>query len=681
MRLLRLTLENVRSYQHQDIIFPVGATLLAGDVGAGKTTILMAIEFAFFGLQPGQRGASLVTNGKDEASVELEFELDGNPIIIERRLRRATKGVNQEYSALTINGHKEEMSVSELKIRLLTLLGYPEEFLKKTNLLYRYTVYSPQEEMKQIIMEDAETRLNSLRYIFGIEKYRKIKENLGKTISYVREKSKILQGEMRDIELLKNRVTTYLDLIESLDEQIKKVSKGVVVKRELLKTKEEELKKIEENVQEKQRIDKEVEKSNVVLRSKLQTLAEYELQYTELQEGANENKKEFSQKHYTDIISALMNNREKADLLQAKLIEYTGKVSSLALKQSEERDKTRRIALMELCPTCLQHVSQTHKHVITSENEKVIVTVQRQLEELNSAHYTIEKELLALRAETELLQQTKFEFELLKSREQQRKVEEKKIEELKKKIEAAKKDVAALEEHSAHLKQSNLTFSKYEKMSQMKEEEVRQARQEEKSEEIKAAELRKEKEIRAKEIELTRNEIARKEASRQEMLRLTELESWLSDNFNSLVNFLERNILLKVRQEFSKRFNEWFRLLTSESFFAHLDENFTPIILQGNYETEYEFLSGGERTAVALAYRLALNQIINKVYSMIRTKDLLILDEPTDGFSEQQLDRIRDIIPELDVEQVLIVSHEQKIESFVDNVVRIRKQGTSSVIN
>jgi len=49
------------------------------------------------------------------------------------------------------------------------------------------------------------------------------------------------------------------------------------------------------------------------------------------------------------------------------------------------------------------------------------------------------------------------------------------------------------------------------------------------------------------------------------------------------------------------------------------------------------------------------------------------LDEPTDGFSEQQLDKMRDVLQELDVAQLVIVSHEQKIEGFVDNVIRLKK--------
>jgi len=51
------------------------------------------------------------------------------------------------------------------------------------------------------------------------------------------------------------------------------------------------------------------------------------------------------------------------------------------------------------------------------------------------------------------------------------------------------------------------------------------------------------------------------------------------------------------------------------------------------------------------------------------------LDEPTDGFSDQQLDKVRDILNELNVNQLILVSHEPKIESFVDNVIRFKKEG------
>ena len=84
-------------------------------------------------------------------------------------------------------------------------------------------------------------------------------------------------------------------------------------------------------------------------------------------------------------------------------------------------------------------------------------------------------------------------------------------------------------------------------------------------------------------------------------------------------------------------------------------------------------MSGGEKTSAALAYRLALNQVINNL-SNINTKDFIILDEPTDGFSSEQLDRMRLVLDELNVKQLIVVSHDPKIESFVENVIRLNKK-------
>ena len=131
--------------------------------------------------------------------------------------------------------------------------------------------------------------------------------------------------------------------------------------------------------------------------------------------------------------------------------------------------------------------------------------------------------------------------------------------------------------------------------------------------------------------------------------------------------------MIKLKAEFSKLFAKWFSMLVSDVFDVRLDDDFTPIIEHQDYEIDYSHLSGGERTAIALAYRLSLNQVVHSLLSKVKTRDLVILDEPTDGFSEQQLDKMRDIFRQMEVRQLIIVSHEQKIESFVENVIRFRK--------
>src|SRR3989338_5644629 len=205
MKIKRLYMKNIRSYEQQVIDFPEGSLLLAGDVGAGKTTMLLEIEYALFGLQPGQKGSALLRNNAQLGEVALEFEINDCTYSIERHLKRETKSIVSDYAALTQDGETREYSVTELKSKVLDILGYPTEFIKKNNLLYRYTVYTPQEQMKQIILEDAETRLNVLRHIFGIDKYKRIRENAVMVINRLKEETKVLQGEVKTIEHDKNR--------------------------------------------------------------------------------------------------------------------------------------------------------------------------------------------------------------------------------------------------------------------------------------------------------------------------------------------------------------------------------------------------------------------------------------------------------------------------------------------
>jgi len=243
MKIKRIILKNIRSYEYQEITFPEGSVLLSGDIGSGKTSILLAIEFALFGLQPGQKGSSLLRNGQVNGGVEIEFEVDNKTIIIERTLKK-TKSISQDYCSISIDGDKKEISVTELKSKVLEILNYPKEFSKKQNILYKFTVYTPQEEMKQIILEDSETRINTLRHVFGIDKYKKILENASVLIAKVREEKRIkdaitsnLEHDKLHIETKEKELSEKSFSILSFEDDLKKKSE----KRKIIQEEKEEI--------------------------------------------------------------------------------------------------------------------------------------------------------------------------------------------------------------------------------------------------------------------------------------------------------------------------------------------------------------------------------------------------------------------------------------------------------
>jgi exonuclease SbcC len=679
MIIKRIKLNNIRSYEREEINFPKGSTLLSGEIGSGKTSILLAIEYALFGLQPGQRGSALLSNNKDSGGVELELDINEKNIILERRLKRGSKTINQDYCSITIDGKKEELSISETKSKVLKILNYPNEFLKKTNLLYKYTVYTPQEEMKQIILENSEQRLNVLRHTFGIDKYKRIRENLSLINFKIRGKIREIKIETNNLDEEKNKILSLQTFTDDLEKKI--LEKELLLKE---KIKERERKEVEENnltgkIKEKENFDKESEKTKILLGTKISSLSEIEKEILEIERRISGNKQLYEEEDYLRNLDKLKKKKDFLKELDKLILENSTKINSLLIKEEEIMNKKERIFKIDLCPTCLQDVSEAYKNNILNKAESELIEVKKELNKLNLRLEEIKDNSNSEKLSIDKLEEKKSELELLKHKTKELEIIKERSIELGKSKKELNKDIEFLKNHFSLLKKSSLEFSKYENLYRQKKIELKELLTKEKRIEIESAEVKKELELTKKEIEYKKKRIKEGEIKMKKLNKLQRLEDWLTNDFLNLVSFTEKNIMAKVRNEFSELFNKWFSMLTPDNFHVRLDENFTPVITQKDFELDYGFLSGGERTAVALAYRLALNQIINSLFSNINTQGLIILDEPTDGFSEQQLDKIRDILQEINSNQLILVSHEQKIEGFVDNVIKLKKeQGLSS---
>ncbi|MBU0472336.1 MAG: SMC family ATPase, partial [Nanoarchaeota archaeon] len=249
-----LKLKNIRSYTDAEVSFPEGSVMLSGDIGTGKTSLLLAIEFALFGIIRGQvSGSSLLRHGTSEGFVELTFKLDNKQVIIRRNLKRGNKSIAQDSGYIIIDGKKDDLTPVELKSKILSLIGYPDELLTKSkSLIYRYTVYTPQEEMKQILFESADERLDVLRRIFDIDKYKRVKENLLNYIRVLKTKKTELETRIEDLEDKKSEKKGYEGKIVCINKDVELIQKSFdEISKELkvndlnVKVFEEEIKQIE----------------------------------------------------------------------------------------------------------------------------------------------------------------------------------------------------------------------------------------------------------------------------------------------------------------------------------------------------------------------------------------------------------------------------------------------------
>jgi DNA repair protein SbcC/Rad50 len=182
-----------------------------------------------------------------------------------------------------------------------------------------------------------------------------------------------------------------------------------------------------------------------------------------------------------------------------------------------------------------------------------------------------------------------------------------------------------------------------------------------------------------KQIDSFNKKIGELEERVDKIIFTDQIGIWLNQHFIPSLEQIESQVLISVKEEFNRLFQKWFYLLIEVGDIdVEIDEFFTPIVNQSGYHLEVDSLSGGEKSSIALAYRLALNEIIRR---MIMLEDnLLILDEPTDGFSKEQLVQIKYVLEELSAAQVIVVSHEKELEGFVETIFRVVKESEKSQV-
>ncbi len=680
-------LHNIRSYTDCTVGFPVGSVMLSGDIGSGKSTILLALEFALFGIMRGAlEGAALLRNGNSAGFVEVRLDIDGKDVVARRSLKRSKDAVVQDSGYLIVDGRKVEGTAVELKSRILELLGYPAELVTKSkSLIYRYTVYTPQEEMKQILLDEKGYRLDTLRKVFQIDKYKRIRENAEVTIRSVKEQAKAYEGKAEGIEEKLMQKSAIESEIAELGSKLSSVEPELKKAVSLLKEKQEALSSAEEKVRELGELKKALEVASATVRQKEQLADSVasEVEYcdkklTELmlnikiKTGA-EDLSNAKLKLSKDLKAEKAAAREELELVEKQVKEVNDIIARHRYEVERSEKLKRQVKEIDSCPLCLQSVTADHKHKISSDEDLKIASSLKLLEEQAEHKKELDSRSAELKKVYESILEKEKEAAVLQGELASAEERLSRKQGLAQRLSELKKEIEKIEAEKAMLAAKISQCSGLEEVFKNTRAELEEIRVKEKALSIKAAEIAKEIEGNKKGIVMIVEEIAKKEEARQRLAKLKSKQAWLGDCFIGLMDKMEKDVMRLVHSEFNELFQGWFSTLMEDAMSARLDDEFSPVIEQNGYEVSVANLSGGERTACALAYRLALNRVINRLITGIKTREIIILDEPTDGFSSQQLEKVRDVIDQLGVKQTIIVSHEPKIESFVDSIIRVSK--------
>ena len=160
-RLERIELDNFRSYRGRHVVEFGGVNVVWGRIGAGKTSLLYAVEFALFGrqLEVKERVAKLVdliNTESHEMGVVLTLTRGGDVLRVERRLtRRGGEKVVLRFSGLELRGREAEEKLAEL-------LNADED-------IYERLVYISHRTLEGFIYGTTQKRAVSVDRLFGID--------------------------------------------------------------------------------------------------------------------------------------------------------------------------------------------------------------------------------------------------------------------------------------------------------------------------------------------------------------------------------------------------------------------------------------------------------------------------------------------------------------------------------
>ncbi|WGI17517.1 SMC family ATPase [Methanonatronarchaeum sp. AMET-Sl] len=718
MKVNSIHLKNIRSYKEEHVEFPTGTLLLSGDIGHGKSSLLMAIEFALFGLRGNQlSGADLLREGTNNGYAELTFTINSQKYTVYRELTRENSAIRQENGYIKKNA-KTELTPTELKTEVFKILGYPMEMVsKRKSLIYRYTVYTPQEEMKKIIEADEETRLNTLRKITGINRYKKIRENIDEVRKNLRKPLNQLEGVTKDLKQKQQKQQKIQEKLQKHLEKQKTLEKDVENQQKQLDKLIDQKQEIEKEIEELHKLDKKKTEIKTALQNTKERIKEHKQEKDQTQNRYNEIKKQtkptdLNQETIEKRLNKLQKLKEKCHKkepgieknldqkiqekqeIEKEIEKQQDQIKNLkATKKTHQKNLSKLKETKSECPICGNQLNEQHRKKEQNKKQKNIQNIQQKLQKHQQKLENHQQEIQEL--ENKIENKINEILNRIENKTQELKKDRKKLQEYKEKTNQAKELKQKIQEKQQKIqqlknqkteKQTKLNQTQ-QKLNQLKTTKQKNQELENKIEEKrtklnqtqqKLIETKTNIKNRKREIKTIKKEIQDKKQAKNLKQKIENHREWL-ENLKNLSATIERKYMTQLQMKFNEIFNTWFRMLIEDSDLnVHVDQGFAPIIERGQTETKYKRLSGGERTSVALAYRLALNRVINQLVEDIQTKNMIILDEPTDGFSTNQLDKIRDIIDELDMQQIILVSHEPKMESYVDNIIEINKTNNTS---
>ena len=185
----KLKLNNFKSHERTIIKFEKGISVIVGENGAGKSTILEAISFALFKQHTAKKIDDLVRNNAQSMSVELEFNSNGRQYKIIREKKSNLK--SSIYKKTSLDGDYVHICTGDKEVA-----SEIRQILDIDSDLFLNAIYIRQGEIAELVDKTPAEKKQLIGKLLGIDSLEKAWKNLLPFITDYEKRKSELDGKL-----------------------------------------------------------------------------------------------------------------------------------------------------------------------------------------------------------------------------------------------------------------------------------------------------------------------------------------------------------------------------------------------------------------------------------------------------------------------------------------------------
>lgn len=645
MILKKLILKNFKSHKNTTIEFNKGITIIVGENGVGKSSILEGITYALFKKSTLNQNDLITLDKNNEQkstmSVTLLFEENGNDYKVIR-----TNSLSSSNSKLHKGKKLIAQGNSEVNKELNHIINMDMD-------LFLNAIYIRQGEIADLVSKKPSERKKLIGKFLNIEDLEKAWEKMLKVINTYENKKNKLNGmfiSKSDTSVeLSEKESDLIELSEDLktfsnikEEKEKKVDEILKIKKSLDKQKTKYILLLNSITNEKFNLQK-MKNNKLDLVKEYDMIVENEEEYKEIEKKI----KNIDYDEYNDIIIDLKSENKSFDNTNLSLEESLSEISEI-----ENR-----------CPICQSEISDEKK-------KDLIDYYQKTIDENNNKIEINEKKIKDYNQKINEWKKYNGRYIELKTLIKDKYNVKKRIKDLEKDIEDAENEIASKEKEIKEIKYDK---NEYERIC---------SKEESLNNEI-TDYLEKIGIIKGK-ISNTESQI---EKLRNDLKELEKIEIEI-DNLKRYIDLLHKfrflysrdgiqNELRKISKNIiQENTNKYFEKFNFDYSSLMIDDDFEVSLFRDNTEVGMNMVSGGEKIAIAVALRLGITKTIAQ-----GNIDCIFLDEPTIHLDDVRIEELNNLLLNMNIiPQMIIVTHNHKLENLADTLIRVEKTDGVSML-